>query len=138
MDIERYTEEFVRHQDHAAMLSKTIAEMKKTLTEVVEVEGEYDDKGHQWLPAGRFLLQRQRRQGKKSLNMEKVEEWAKGRGAWAEVSRTIEVIDEDALFAYMFDHRGEEGLEEEFEQLYDEAPVTYAFMKPVEEKSYDY
>jgi GNAT superfamily N-acetyltransferase len=137
-DIERLTEEYLRHVQHAEVLQKTINEYKRELNGLVEAEGDEDDKGHQWLTAGKYLLQRQRRQGKKILNIHRAEEWARDRGIWKAVSKTVEVLDEDALVGYIYDHRDEEGLEDEFQSLHDSPPVSYAFMKPVEEETYEY
>lgn len=137
-DIERITDEYMQHLNHVEVLQRIINEYKKQLNKLVEEGGDEDDKGHQWLPAGKYLLQRQRRQGKKSLNHARAEEWAKERGIWSEVSRTIEVLDEDALVGYIYDNRQEEGLEEEFQGLHDTPPTSYAFMKPVEEQNYEY
>lgn len=137
-DIERITDEYMQHMRHVEVLQKIINEYKKQLNQHVEDQGEEDDKGHQWLPAGKYLLQRQRRQGKKTLNHQRAEEWAKERGIWDKVTRTIEVLDEDALVGYIYDNRDEEGLEEEFQELHDTPPISYAFMKPVEEENYDY
>jgi len=135
---ERLTEEYLRHLDHIAMLQKTVSEYKDQLNRMVEENGDPDDKGHQWLPAGKYLLQRQRRQGKKVLNIQRAEEWAKEQGIWEEVSKTVTVLDEDALVGYIYENRDKEGLEEEFQELHDTPPVTYAFMKPIEEENYDY
>jgi hypothetical protein len=135
---ERLTEEYLRHLDHITMLQKTVNEYKDQLNKMIEENGEPDDKGHQWLPVGKYLLQRQRRQGKKMLNLQRAEEWAKEQGIWEEVSKTITVLDEDALVGYVYEHRDEEGLEEQFQDLHDTSPTTYAFMKPVEEENYDY
>lgn len=137
-DIERITDEYMQHVHHAEVLQKIINEYKNQLNALVEQEGEEDDKGHQWLPAGKYLLQRQRRQGKKALNHGRVEGWAKARGIWKDITKEIRVIDEDALVGYIYEHRDEEGLEEQFQDLHDTPPVTYAFMKPVEEETYDY
>jgi len=137
-DIERITEEYMSHLHHIEVLQRLTNELKRQLNEHVESSGDEDEKGHQWLPAGRFLLHRQRRQGKKMLNVQRAEEWARERGIWDKVSRTVEVLDEDALVGYIYDNRDEEGLEDQFQDLHDTSPETYAFMKPVEEESYDY
>ena len=137
-DIERITSEYMQHLNHVEVLQRIIGEYKKQLNALVEEQGEEDDKGHQWLPAGKYLLQRQRRQGKKTLNLAKAEEWARERGIWSEVSRTVEVLDEDALVGYIYDNRHEEGLEEAFQELHDTPPVSYAFIKPIEEENYEY
>jgi hypothetical protein len=137
-NIERLTEEYLVHANHLKQLEKIVASLKAELSAAVEAEGDTDEKGHQFLNAGKYLLQRQRRQGKQKLNISKAEEWAKDRGIWEEVSRVERVLDEYALTGYIYEHRNKDGLEEEFQSLHDPAPVTYAFVAPVEETQYDY
>lgn len=137
-NVERFVEEYIRHQEHLDMLQKNLAVMKAKLVVMVEDQGEADEKGNQWLQVGRYMLQRQRREGQRSLNNERATAWAKDRGIWDEVKVVVETLDEDSLLGYVFDNRHEEGLEEEFQTLYDSPKVTFAFMRPVEEQSYDY
>lgn len=136
--LERVTQEYLNQLKHLDSLKHQIDEYKKTLNDAVTEHGEEDEKGHRWMSAGRYLLQRQRRQGKKTLNLDRAEGWAKTKGIWEEVSKQVTVLDEDALLAYVFSHKNEEGLEEEFQELHDAPPVSYAFMKPVEGATYDY
>jgi len=137
-NIERLTEEYLVHANHLKQLEKIVASLKTELSAAVEAEGDTDEKGHQFLNAGKYLLQRQRRQGKQKLNIKKAEEWAKDRGIWEEVSKVERTLDEDALVGYVYERRNEEGLEDAFQSLHDPAPVTYAFVAPVEEAQYDY
>lgn len=131
--------EYMNHLHHMEVLKKTIESMKSALSKLVEEEGEVDDKGHQWLKVGDHLLQRQRRQGSSTLDVAAAEAWARENGVWHKVSKMVEVLDEDALMGYVYEHRDEEGLEQMVKSLYKEAPTTYAFIKPVkEESSYDY
>lgn len=138
MDMERVAQEYLRQLDHVELLKKQLDEYKKVLVDALIEKGEEDDKGHQWLPAGRYMLQRQRRQGKKALNHERVQRWAIDRGIWEQVSTAVRVVDEDALVAYIYENRNEEGLEDDFQTLYDTPSPSYAFMKPVEGATYDY
>jgi len=136
--IERLTEEYLVHANHLKQLEKIVASLKAELSAAVEAEGDTDEKGHQFLNAGKYLLQRQRRQGKQKLNIKKAEEWAKEKGIWEKVSKVERTLDEDALVGYVYERRNEEGLEDAFQSLHDPAPVTYAFVAPVEETQYDY
>ena len=138
MDIERLTEELLSHQQHQKVLTDTISEIKKVLEAEIIENGDENEKGHQFLPAGKFLLQRQRRQGKSTLNHDRVELWARERGIWDDISKTITVVDEDALVGYIFQNRDDPNIEEEFQNLHDTPPPTYAFMKPQIEEQYDY
>ena len=135
---ERMAEEYVSHTNHIQVLQKIVDDIKKNLTEHIEASGEADERGNQFAPVGRFMLRRQRRESRPVLDLAKVEEWAKAKGIWKDVSKTIEVVDEDALVGYVFDNRDVEGLEAEYKALHTEPKVTYAFMKPVEEEHYDY
>ena len=137
-NIERLTEEYLVHANHLKQLEKIVASLKAELSAAVEAEGDTDEKGHQFLNAGKYLLQRQRRQGKQKLNIKKAEEWAKEKGIWEKVSKVERTLDEDALVGYVYERRNEEGLEDAFQSLHDPAPVTYAFVAPVEETQYDY
>lgn len=138
MNVERIAEEYVKQNTLLKSLEKIVGEYKKLLIKVVDEQGEPDAKGHRWFVAGSFLLQRQKRQGDKYINKERAEEWAKERGIWNKVSVTVEQLDEDALVAYAYEHRSDEMLEKEFQALYDQPPVTYAFMPPVVEAPIDY
>lgn len=138
MELERVVEEYVKEAALAKSLDKVIGDYKKMLVEAVDKQGEPDAKGHRWLTVGRYLLQRQKRQGEKFINKERAEDWAKARGVWDEVKVVREELDEDALLAYMYEHRRDEELEVEFQDLYDTPQATWAFMPVVEEKPIDY
>jgi len=104
MDIEQITSQYIDHLEHAKRLGEIIEEYKKRLIETVDAEGDEDENGHRWLSAGRFLLQRQRRESRPVLDHAKATEWAKERGIWESVSKTIEVLDEDALVGYVYEN----------------------------------
>lgn len=132
MELERITEEYLRELGHLKTLEKITSEYKKLLIKAIDEQGVPDDKGHKWLAAGKFMLQRQKRQGDKLINKERAEGWAKAKGMWESVKVVREELDEDALLAYMYEHRDDEELEDEFNELYDTPPVTWAFMTPIE------
>jgi hypothetical protein len=135
---ERLVQEYLNNLSLMDTLKKQIESIKSALSKDVDSEGEEDDKGHRWLKVGPYLLQRQRRQGASSLDRDATEQWAKERGIWEKVSKVVEVLDEDALMAYAYEHRDDDDVQAEVQALYKEAPVSYAFIKPVEEDSYDY
>lgn len=138
LDPDLLIRDYITHSEHLDKLTSTVKSIKDYLSSLVDSDGEEDEKGHRWLKVGPYMLKRQRRQGEKKINLQRAEEWARKRGVWDKVKATVEVLDEDALVAYVYDHRDEDGVEEEFQSLFDEAPVSYAFMKPVEEATYDY
>lgn len=137
-NIERMIEEYLNHQHHIDVLQKTVDQYKGSLATMIQEGGQEDEKGNQWLQIGKFFLQRQRREGKRVLNKEKAEAWAKEKGIWESVSQTVEVLDEDAILGYVFECRDDGQTEEEFADLYDPPRITYAFLKPVEDSNYDY
>lgn len=138
MDLRRVIDEYLHHSDLADKLSKTIAEYKGVLVSAIDADGDVDDKGNKFLPVGEYLLQRQRRESTPSLDLRRAEAWAKEKGIWDQVSHQIEVLDEDALLGYIYDNRDADGLEEEFQSLFTESKVTYAFIKPKRVQNYEY
>lgn len=124
---------------HAAKLEAQIQEYKDFLVRMTDEEGEDDEKGNRLLAAGKYLLQRQRRESKRSLDVDAAKEWALARGILDQVTKIVTVLDEDAFFGYIYDNRDVEGLEDDMANSCFRPPkVTYAFMPPVEVKNYDY
>lgn len=138
MDVERLTEEYLRRRALLEDLTKTVGELKEMLSDVIDAEGIPDESGHLWYTAGNFLLERQKSQPKKYLDPVAAERWARDKGIWDDVKIVKEVLGEDALLGWVFDHRGTEGLEDEFQTLYVTPPPTWSFIKPKEQKQYDY
>jgi hypothetical protein len=137
MNVEKLAEQYVKRKDLADSVNSQVEEMKKLLTKAVDGEGTPDEKGHRWLTAGKYLLQRQKRQGKKYINRERAEQWARDRGLWEDVKVTREDLDEDRLLGWFYEHQSDDN-EKALEQLYDEPAPTYAFMPPVIQENYDY
>jgi hypothetical protein len=138
VNIERITKEYLKHLEHLQKLQKMTGEMKEMLKAAIEKEGEPDEKGHRWLPAGDYLLKLQKSQGDPKLSVEAATGWAKTKGIWDKVKETVEVLDEDKLMAYMYDHQDDEELEEEFEQLYVRPDPVYSFIKPIQQADIEY
>ena len=139
MNLERLAQEYVNRKKLLENLTDEVGELKKRLAAAVEADGDTDERGHQWLVAGRYMLQRQRRQGKKVFNTARAEEWARETGAWEDVKVVREELSEDLLLGYVYERRKDDPvLEHVLESFYDEAPVTWAFQPPVEQKQYDY
>lgn len=137
-ELSKLVDEYMAHEKHRKMLEKMSGELKRIIKKKLTEEGTPDDKGHKWLQAGKWQLQLQKRQGEPKLDQQAAEDWAKERGFWKSVSRTVEVLDEDALMAYMYERRDDEELEEEFQDLYVTPDPTYAFQQPQEDKYNDY
>lgn len=134
MNVERITEEYLKQKRLLDSLNKTVGEYKEMLSKVIDEQGDPDEKGHKWYHAGRYMLKRQKSQGDKFLNHERAEEWAKKKGIWDQVNKTLVVLDEDAILGYIWDHKE---LAKEFEELYESPPEKWSFIQPVEEEQYD-
>jgi hypothetical protein len=139
MNVEKLAEEYLRQKALNESLQKQLDTMKGLLTKAIDEDGDQDEKGHRWLVAGRFLLQRQKRQGKKYLNREAAEQWAREEGFWDQVKVVREELDEDALLGYVFERRkAVEGIEDRLESMYVTPEPTWAFQQPVEQENYEY
>jgi len=138
MDLEKLAEEYVKQSKHAKALDKIVKEYKELLSKAVDAQGEPDAKGHKWLTVGRYVLQRQKRQGEKVINKDRATQWAHDKGIWDKVKVVREELDQDALLAYIYMNRDDQDLENEFQKLYDTPPVVWAFMPPVIEDPIEY
>ena len=137
-ELRHLVDEYVSHDGHRRMLDKMVSDIKSALKEAIETHGTPDDRGHKWLQIGKWQLQLQKRQGEPTLDKEAVEEWAKAKGFWEEVSDTIEVVNEDKLMAYMYENKDDEELENQLQSLYTKPKPSYAFQPPMEDKYNDY
>ena len=107
MHLERLAEEFKKSKETIDILEKRLGDMKKQLAEAVTVFGYTDDKGHQWLKVGSFELKRERRISR-SLDTMAVEQWARSNGHWDTIKKVIEVVDEDNLVKFAWEHKDHE------------------------------
>ncbi len=105
--MERLAEEYKKSKETLDILEKRHNEMKKQLTEAVTVFGYADDKGHQWLKVGDYELKRERRVSR-SLDVSAVEQWARSNGYWDIIKKVIEVVDEDNLVKFAWEHKEHE------------------------------
>lgn len=135
-DVERIVEEYVRVKGAVDSMSARAEELKKMLSNVLMQQGDEDEKGNRWMNAGRFLLQRQRRQKPPSFNKDAAEKWAKKNGLWDDLKKVIvtEEVDEDALVGYVFLHPEHE---DSLRDLYTVPEPTWAFLSPQEVEQYD-
>lgn len=139
MNLERLAEEYVKRKKLSEDLDKQVKELRDMLAKAVDEQGTPDENGHLHLDAGKYSLQRQKRQGAKYLDRAKAEEWARSAGFWDEVKVVQEVLDEDALLGYVYERRRSvPGIEEDLENLYVEPAPTWAFTTPVLQDNYDY
>lgn len=135
-DVERLVEEYVRTKGALDAMSARTEELKKIISNIIMNQGDEDSKGNRWMNAGRFLLQRQRRQRPPVFNKEAAEKWAKEKGLWDDLKKTIvtEEIDEDSLVGYVFSHPE---YEDDLRNIYTVSEPTWAFQAPQEVEQYD-
>jgi hypothetical protein len=135
MDVEKLVDTYVKGAELVKKASDRQAKLKELLTKAIDQDGEVDDKGHRWLSAGKYVLQRQKRQGARYLDVDKAEEWARSKGIWDEVKVVRESLDPDALAGWVYDNRE---YSEEYDTLWVTPDPTYAFLQPQEAQQYDY
>jgi hypothetical protein len=136
IDLEKLTSEYMRSKQVADSMAARAKELKNILSKAVEEQGEEDDRGHFWLNAGRFLLQRQKRQSAPSFNKAAAEKWAKEHGLWNDLKKTVvtEEVNEDDLVAFVFNNPE---YENDLRSLYSVPEPTWAFQSPKEVEQYD-
>lgn len=138
MDVDKIAHEYVRGQETLKRLTARQGKFKELLVKAVEEEGDPDEKGHQWLAAGDLVLQRQKRQSKPYLDKEAALDWAESKGIYDEVVVMQPTLDEDALAGWVFEHREDEDIEDEYAALWVTPPPTYAFIEPQRTQNYEY
>lgn len=129
--LQRLIDEYDKSKEFAKKATDRVDELKESLRGYVKKYGTADDRGHVWLPAESHQLKNERRVSR-SFDAKAAEKWAKENGHWDTVRRVVEMVDEDALMALVWDNPE---LEEEASKFYTEK-ATWAF-KVVEGKSYD-
>lgn len=135
-NLEKLASEYLRSKHAADAMAARAKELKNILSKAVEERGDEDDKGHFWMNAGRYLLQRQKRQSAPFFNKNAAEKWVKNNGLWDSLKKTIviEEVNEDDLVAYVFQHPE---FESDLRGLYTVPEPTWAFMSPQEVDQYD-
>lgn len=109
LHLERLAEEFKKSKETLEILEKRHNEMKKQLSEAVDTFGYSDDKGHKWLKVGSAELKRERRISR-SLDTTAVEQWARENKYWDDIKKVIEVVDEDNLVKFAWEHKDQSDL----------------------------
>jgi hypothetical protein len=113
---ERLAEEFKKSKEAIDALTKRQTEMRAELVKAIQEHGYEDDKGHLWFEAGSIELKYERRVSR-SFNSEAAEQWAKGLGIWEDLKKVVEMLDEDKLLGYAWNHKDKE---EEIQGFYTE------------------
>jgi hypothetical protein len=104
---ERLAQEFKKSKEGIEALTKRQNEMKAELIEALQANGYEDDKGHKWYKVGSIELKYERRVSR-SFNAEAAEQWAREHGLWEDLRKVVEVLDEDKLLGYAWNHKDEE------------------------------
>lgn len=115
----RLADEYALAKAFAEKATARADELKTELAKLTDELGQQDHKGNLWLKAGRYELKRERRVSR-NLDLSQAETWAREKGVWSEVSETREVLNEDLLLAWAWDHSDEE---EHIQSLYKEKEV---------------
>lgn len=130
-ELEKLVHEYSYAKDFADKTTKRANELKSTLLTYVKEHGVPDDRGHKWLGAGNTQIKHERRVGK-SFDLGAAQAWAKELGIWDEVKEVIEVVTEDAILKYSWEHPEHHDTVADF---YTERE-TWAF-KIIDQKSYE-
>lgn len=100
---ERLAQEFKKSKEAIDALTKRQNEMKAELVEAIKTNGYEDDKGHLWYNAGSAELKYERRVSR-VFNSSAAEQWAREQGLWDDLKKTVEMLDEDKLLGYAWNH----------------------------------
>jgi hypothetical protein len=104
---ERLAQEFKKSKEAIDSLTKRQNEMRTELVKAIQENGYEDDKGHLWYSAGSAEIKYERRVSR-SFNIEAAEQWAKGLGIWDDLKKVVEMLDEDKLLGYAWNHKDKE------------------------------
>ena len=107
--IRRYAEEYTESKGLVKNLEKRTKMLRDTLMEAVKTMGDADPSGNMWLPAFDYMVKAERRRSI-TFSPAKAEDWLREHGWWDEACVTVpeevipahEIIDEDALAAFIF------------------------------------
>lgn len=124
--VEAQVREYKHLKDQIDALSKEQKRLRDDLMTLIENTGFEDDQGHWWLELddeydGVTSLQRQRRVSR-SLDEESAKEILDSHGLWNLCTKTVEVVDEDAVMRALWD---EKLTEEDVDNMY-ATKITWA------------
>lgn len=110
---ERLAQEFKKSKEAIDSLTKRQNEMKAELVKAIQDNGYEDDKGHIWYKVGALELKYERRVTR-SFNSDAAEQWARENGLWDDLKKVVEVLDEDKLLGYAWNHKEVESTIQDF------------------------
>lgn len=108
-DVNQTVREYLRLKAEGDKIAKQQKSLRDSLMETIEKAGYEDDLGHMWIDldedvAGTAAIQRQRRVSR-SLDAAAAEETLTGLGLWDECTTMVRVIDEDKIYAALYDEK---------------------------------
>lgn len=112
----RLAQEFRKTKETIDALTKRQNEMKTELVTALKENGDADDKGHIWWTLDGKEIKYERRMSR-SLNMQAAEAWARENGLWDDLKEIVEILSEDKLLGYAWNHKE---LEETIQAFYEE------------------
>lgn len=119
---DRLAQEYKKSKEAIDALTKRQNEMKNELIQAVKDYGYIDDKGHYWYETGSAELKYERRVSR-TFNAAAAEQWARGMGLWDDLKKVVEMLDEDKLLGYAWNHNE---VEDTIQGFYEEKE-TWAF-----------
>lgn len=102
--IERLTTEYLNAKSLSDKALARTEELKRELSTIVDAEGYTDNNGHRWYEVQPGLQLKRERRVSVSLNQNEARRWAESKNLWADVSVTVEVLDEDLLADMAYEH----------------------------------
>ena len=127
--LSRLVDEYVKAKEFSDAAVKRTEEMKKELSNIVDIDGYTDHIGHKWIEVASGVQLKRERRVSINLDHSAAQDWAQANDLWEEISIPVRMLDEDAL-ATVAVERPE--LQVEIQGLYKEKE-TWAF-KVIEPK----
>lgn len=98
----KHVERYLQAKEMADEAAARVKQQRDSIIAFAAENGVEDSQGHQWVNAGEFQVKREKRVSV-SMDEEYVEDWLKENKMWDRCTATLVVIDEDALYAAIYD-----------------------------------
>jgi hypothetical protein len=102
ISIERLADEYQKAKEFEDKAKAHTASLREALVAALQESGDPDDRGNLWIDGGRFRIKYERRLST-SLEVDKVEVWAKEQGLWDTITETVTVVDDGKLARLAFE-----------------------------------
>lgn len=102
VSVERLAEEYQRAKDFEEKAKAHTASLRESLVAALQESGDADDRGNIWLDGGRFRVKYERRVST-TLEVDKVEVWARENDLWDAVTETVVMVDDNKLARLAFE-----------------------------------